>query len=72
MLTPAVLFGISNSGAVSRTIEAVAMARDAGLDTIAVTGHGASSITQEAAATVAIPSLLWGVHQVFAPIPYNC
>ena len=55
VLTPAVLFGISNSGAVSRTIEAVAMARDAGLDTIAVTGHGASSITQEAAATVAIP-----------------
>ena len=55
VVTPAVLFGISNSGAVSRTIEAVAMARDAGLDTIAVTGNGTSSITQEAAATVAVP-----------------
>jgi len=55
VLTPAVLFGISNSGAVSRTIEAVAMARDAGLDTIAVTGNGTSSIAQEAAATMAVP-----------------
>jgi glucosamine--fructose-6-phosphate aminotransferase (isomerizing) len=54
VLTPAVLFGISNSGGVSRTIEAVAIARDARLDTIAVTGNGTSSITQEAAATLAI------------------
>jgi glucosamine--fructose-6-phosphate aminotransferase (isomerizing) len=54
VLAPAVLLGISNSGGVSRTIEAVAMARDAGLDTIAVTGNSTSSITQEAAATLAI------------------
>lgn len=54
VLTPAGFLGISNSGAVSRTIEAVAMARDAGLDTIAVTGNSTSSITQEAAATLAI------------------
>jgi glucosamine--fructose-6-phosphate aminotransferase (isomerizing) len=51
---PAVLFGISNSGGVSRTIEAVAMARDAGIDTIAVTGNSTSRITQEAAATLAV------------------
>jgi glucosamine--fructose-6-phosphate aminotransferase (isomerizing) len=54
VLTPAVLFGISNSGSVSRTIEAVSMARDAGIDTIAVTGNGTSSITQAAATTLAV------------------
>jgi glutamine---fructose-6-phosphate transaminase (isomerizing) len=54
VLAPAVLFGISNSGGVSRTIEAVAMARDAGIDTIAVTGNSTSSITQEATATLAV------------------
>jgi glucosamine--fructose-6-phosphate aminotransferase (isomerizing) len=54
VFAPAVLFGISNSGRVSRTLEAVAMARDAGIDTIAVTGNSTSSITREAAATMAI------------------
>jgi glutamine---fructose-6-phosphate transaminase (isomerizing) len=50
----AVLFGISNSGQVSRSIEAVGLAREAGVDTIAVTGNGTSSIAREAAATVAV------------------
>ena len=49
------VFGISNSGAVSRSIEAVAMARAAGADTIAVTGNAGSPIAQEAAAAVAVP-----------------
>ena len=55
----AVLFGISNSGQVSRSIEAVGLARAAGVDTIAVTGNGASGIVREAAATitVAIPAM---------------
>ena len=52
---PAVVLGISNSGAVSRSIEALAMARAAGADTIAVTGHEASPITREAAAAIALP-----------------
>jgi glucosamine--fructose-6-phosphate aminotransferase (isomerizing) len=50
----AVLFGISNSGQVSRSIEAVGLARAAGIDTIAVTGNSASGIAREAAATVAV------------------
>jgi glutamine---fructose-6-phosphate transaminase (isomerizing) len=50
----AVLFGISNSGQVSRSIEAVGLARAAGVDTIAVTGNGTSGIAREAAATVAV------------------
>ena len=50
----AVLFGISNSGHVSRSIEAVGLARAAGADTIAVTGNGTSGIAREAAATVAV------------------
>jgi glutamine---fructose-6-phosphate transaminase (isomerizing) len=50
----AVLFGISNSGQVSRSIEAVGLARGAGIDTIAVTGNGTSGIAREAAATIAV------------------
>ena len=50
----AVLFGISNSGQVSRSIEAVGLARAAGVDTIAVTGNSASGIAREAAAVVAV------------------
>jgi glutamine---fructose-6-phosphate transaminase (isomerizing) len=50
----AVLFGISNSGQVSRSIEAVGLARAAGVDTIAVTGNGTSGVAREAAATVAV------------------
>lgn len=49
------VFGISNSGGVSRSIEAVAMARAAGADTIAVTGRGDSLIAQEAAVALAVP-----------------
>jgi glucosamine--fructose-6-phosphate aminotransferase (isomerizing) len=50
----AVLFGISNSGHVSRSIEAVGLARAAGIDTIAVTGNAASGIAREAATAVAV------------------
>jgi glucosamine--fructose-6-phosphate aminotransferase (isomerizing) len=50
----AVLFGISNSGHVSRSIEAVGLARAAGVDTLAVTGNGTSGIAREAAAAVAV------------------
>lgn len=53
--TPAGLFGISNSGQVARSIEAVALARAAGLDTVAVTGNADSGIAREAAAAVAVP-----------------
>ena len=53
--TPAGLFGISNSGQVARSIEAVALARAAGLDTVAVTGSVDSGIAREAATTVAVP-----------------
>lgn len=58
--TPAGLFGISNSGAVARSIEAVALARAGGLDTVAVTGRADSGIAREAAATVAVPSAPMG------------
>lgn len=51
----AVLLGISNSGQVSRSIEAVTLARAAGAETIAVTGNGSSGIAREAAATIAVP-----------------
>ena len=53
--TPSGVFGISNSGEVARSIEALALARSAGLDTVAVTGRQGSGITREAAATVAVP-----------------
>ncbi|MBM3224510.1 MAG: SIS domain-containing protein [Candidatus Tectomicrobia bacterium] len=55
LLPHAVLFGISNSGHVSRSIEAVSLARAAGIDTIAVTGNGTSGIAREASAAVAVP-----------------
>jgi glucosamine--fructose-6-phosphate aminotransferase (isomerizing) len=48
MTPPAVVFSISHSGRVSRTIETVALARAHGLDTIAVSGNPNSPITQEA------------------------
>ena len=51
----AAVFGISNSGAVSRSIEAVAMARAAGASTIAITGREDSPIAQEAEAVLALP-----------------
>ena len=51
----AVMFGISNSGVVSRSLEAVALARAAGADTIAITGHDNSAITREAAEAIALP-----------------
>lgn len=54
-LVPAGLFGISNSGEVARSVEAVALARAAGLDTVAVTGREGSGISREAAASVAVP-----------------
>ena len=53
--TPAGLFGISNSGEVARSIEAIALAQAAGLDTLAVTGRAGSGTAREAAATVAVP-----------------
>jgi glutamine---fructose-6-phosphate transaminase (isomerizing) len=51
----AVLFGISNSGGVARSIEAVAMAKAAGADTIAITGRPESRIAQEADTAIAVP-----------------
>lgn len=57
---PAVLLGISNSGQVSRSIEAVALAKAAGLDTIAVTGNGSSGIANAAAASMAVPIAAMG------------
>lgn len=53
--TPGGLFGISNSGEVARSIEAVALARAAGLDTVAVTGREDSRIAREAATAIAVP-----------------
>ncbi len=50
-----VLLGISNSGHVSRSIEAVMLARAAGADTIAVTGNASSGIAREAHAAIAVP-----------------
>ncbi|ETX01723.1 MAG: hypothetical protein ETSY1_06150 [Candidatus Entotheonella factor] len=51
----AMVFGISNSGRVARSIEAVAMAKAAGADTIAVTGRPDSLIAQEADTALAVP-----------------
>jgi glutamine---fructose-6-phosphate transaminase (isomerizing) len=48
MTPPAVVFSVSHSGRVSRTIETVALARAHGLDTIAVSGNPKSPITREA------------------------
>jgi glutamine---fructose-6-phosphate transaminase (isomerizing) len=48
MRSPAVVFSISHSGRVSRTIETVALARAQGLDTVAVSGNPESPITREA------------------------
>lgn len=48
-------FGISNSGNVSRSIEAVGLARAAGLETIAITGNAESGIAREAAHVAAVP-----------------
>ena len=59
-VTPSGLFGISNSGQVARSIEAVAMARAAGMDTVAVTGREDSGIANEAAAAVAVPVAAMG------------
>lgn len=50
-----VVLGISNSGHVSRSIEAVRLARAAGADTIAITGNASSGIAQAAATAVAVP-----------------
>lgn len=46
--TSSVLFAISNSGRATRTIEAAVLARQAGLQTIALTSHLQSPLTQEA------------------------
>jgi glucosamine--fructose-6-phosphate aminotransferase (isomerizing) len=48
MAPPGVVFSVSHSGRVSRTIETVALAQAQGLDTIAVSGNPGSPITQEA------------------------
>lgn len=48
MTPPAVVFSVSHSGRVSRTIETVALARSHGLDTVAVSGNPESPITREA------------------------
>src|SRR5919197_1932539 len=45
---PAVVFSVSHSGRVSRTIETVALARARGLDTIAVSGNPDSPVTRDA------------------------
>ena len=58
--TPAGLFGISNSGEVARSIEAVALAGAAGVDTVAVTGRADSRIAREAATAVAVPIAAMG------------
>jgi glucosamine--fructose-6-phosphate aminotransferase (isomerizing) len=48
MTPPAVVFSVSHSGRVSRTIETVALAQALGLDAVAVSGNPGSPITQEA------------------------
>jgi glutamine---fructose-6-phosphate transaminase (isomerizing) len=55
MTSPAVVFSVSHSGRVSRTIETVALARAQGLDTVAVSGNPDSSIAHEARWTLARP-----------------
>jgi glucosamine--fructose-6-phosphate aminotransferase (isomerizing) len=53
MASPAVVFTVSHSGRVSRTIEAAALAHAFGLDTVAVSGNPGSPITQETRWTLA-------------------
>jgi len=53
MRTPAVVFSVSHSGRVSRTIETAALARTYGLDSVAVSGNPDSPITREAQWTLA-------------------
>jgi glucosamine--fructose-6-phosphate aminotransferase (isomerizing) len=53
MTPPAVVFSVSHSGRVSRTIETVALAKAKGLDTVAVSGNPESLITREARWTLA-------------------
>jgi glutamine---fructose-6-phosphate transaminase (isomerizing) len=53
MTPPAVVFSVSHSGRVSRTIESVALAKVHGLDTVAVSGNPDSPITHEAQWTLA-------------------
>jgi glucosamine--fructose-6-phosphate aminotransferase (isomerizing) len=48
MRAPAVVFSVSHSGRVSRTIETAALARSYGLDSVAVCGNPDSPITREA------------------------
>lgn len=55
LVTPAIFFGISNSGNVARTVEAIRMARDAGADTVAVTGNETGNVVNEADAALALP-----------------
>jgi glucosamine--fructose-6-phosphate aminotransferase (isomerizing) len=55
MAPPGVVFSVSHSGRVSRTIETVALARARGLDSVAVTGTPASPITREARWVLARP-----------------
>ena len=55
LATPAVFFGISNSGNVARTVEAVRMARAAGADTIAITGNESGNVVGEADAALVLP-----------------
>jgi glutamine---fructose-6-phosphate transaminase (isomerizing) len=53
MASPAVVFSVSHSGRVSRTIETVALARAHGMDTVAISGNPESPITREAQWTLA-------------------
>ena len=53
MRTPAVVFSVSHSGRVSRTIETAALARAYGLESVAVSGNPDSPITREAQWTLA-------------------
>lgn len=55
MTPPAVVFSVSHSGRVARTIETAALARTHGLDTVAVSGNPGSPITQETTWTLAHP-----------------
>ena len=55
LATPAIFFGISNSGNVARTVEAVMMAKDVGADTIAVTGNENGNVAAAADAVLALP-----------------
>jgi len=55
MTPPAVVFSVSHSGRVARTIETAVLARAHGLDTVAVSGNPGSLITQEATWTLAHP-----------------